>query len=436
MSSSRLQRLIPLVLLLCLLTACGPIVNAPKPTPTTTTNPSTNTRAVVPSTCPSYLASLSYCLTPQAFRAVYNVEPLLQKGYTGKGQTIIDIVSFGGPTLQQDLDTFDKRFNLPPLTLQIISPLHEAPQGISDAASWETETELDVEIMHAIAPDAHIVVLTSPVDETEGTIGLPEFLQLEQYAVAHHLGNIISQSWGASEITLENQQGQQELQQWNSFYKQETTQAGMTFFSSAGDNGATDYADLQAKHLATVRTTSFAPDDPWVTSVGGTTVNDSGKNYSETVWNSGGGAGGGGFSRFFAMPSYQKLLPTTTQRQFKNRRGVPDVSADADPTTGLAVYLAGQWTQAGGTSASAPLWAGLMALADQMAGHALGFINPTLYKLAASSAYHRDFYDITSGNNTSTNVQGYNAAPGWDAASGLGTPDAANLLPDLVAALK
>jgi subtilase family serine protease len=446
MPSSRLSRFFPLILLTCLLTACGPIVIGPNlattPTPTRvptfgpapTTLP--NARTVVPSTCPSYLQGNPSCLTPQALRAVYNVEPLLQQGYTGQGQTVIDIVSFGAPTLQQDLDVFDKQFNLPPLTVQVISPIHEAPQGLNDASGWAEETELDVEIIHAIAPGAKIVVLTSPIDELEGTSGLPEFLQLEQYAVTHHLGNIISQSWGASELTLEDQQGQKELQKWNSFYQQETTQDGITFFSSSGDNGATDYADLQAKHLAKVRTTSFAPDDPWVTAVGGTAVKENGKNYSETVWNNGDGAGGGGFSRFFAMPDYQKLLPVATRSQFNNHRGVPDVSADADPNTGLAVYLSGQWSQAGGTSASAPLWAALMAIANQMAGHPLGFINPTLYKLAMSSAYQRDFYDITTGNNSDNGVSGYSAAPGWDAASGLGTPNAANLLPDLVAALK
>jgi subtilase family serine protease len=307
-----------------------------------------------------------------------------------------------------------------------------------DKGGWASETELDVQIIHAIAPDANIVVLQSPVAETEGTIGLPEFLQLEQYAVNHHLGNIISQSWGASEITLQDAAGQQEIQQWDAFYKQATTQQGITIFSSSGDQGATDFADLQSKRLSSTPTTSFAADDPWVTGVGGTTLTKNGSMLSESAWNSGGGASGGGFSRFFHTPTYQQTLPTAVQRRLNNRRGVPDVSADADPSTGLAIYAHGQWIEAGGTSASAPLWAGIMAIANQMAGHPLGFINPALYKLAVSSSYAQDFFDITTGDNTNrvANVTGYPAVPGWDPVTGLGSPNAEKLIPDLIAAMK
>jgi subtilase family serine protease len=452
MTVSLTRRLISVLLFLCSMTACGPVLNgsthAGGTTPTTTTTPVpqpsytsvvSSPRLAVASVCPAYLKPDPDCLTPQALRAAYGVEPLIEQGYTGKGQTVIDIVSFGAPALRQDVDTFDKQFGLPPVQLQIISPINgPVYDPNNDRAGWGAETELDVEIIHAIAPDAAIVVLTSPVAETEGTVGLPEFLQLEQYALDHHLGNIISQSWGASELTLQDQAGQQELHKWDSFFQQTTTQQGITFFASSGDSGATDYTDLQAKHLASVRTTSFPPDDPWVTAVGGTTLSDSNATYQEMAWNSANGASGGGFSRFFSMPDYQKMLPTSVQSQFQHQRGVPDVAADADPRTGLAVYLAGQWSQAGGTSASAPLWAGLMAIADQMAGRPLGFINPVLYKLALSSAYTRDFYDITTGDNTNhiAHVTGYSAAPGWDPVTGLGTPNAAKLLPDLIALMK
>jgi subtilase family serine protease len=127
------------------------------------------------------------------------------------------------------------------------------------------------------------------------------------------------------------------------------------------------------------------------------------------------------------------------QALLNHRRGVPDVAGDADPDTGLAVYLPGGWTLGGGTSASAPLWAAFMAIANQMAGHPLGFINPALYKLAASSAYTQDFHDITAGNNSVDNnrvqVQGYPAVQGWDPVTGLGTPNAEKLLPDLIATI-
>src|SRR5205085_10863732 len=127
--------------------------------------------------------------------------------------------------------------------------------------------------------------------------------------------------------------------------------------------------------------TRFITDDPWVPSVGGTSRMRNATIASETAWNSSGGASGGGFSTFFPTPSYQKTLPISVQSQLQNRRGVPDVSADADLLTGMAFYQDGQWSLTGGTSASAPIWAGLTAIANQMAGHPLGFINPGLYKL-------------------------------------------------------
>jgi subtilase family serine protease len=429
--------LLPTMLVL-LLSACttANATNTPSPTKNTpvqaTVAPApTKTAADI---CPATLSSIGNCLTPHAMRVAYGVDSLIQKGFTGKGQTIVDMVSFGSPTLQQDIDTFDQAYNLPAIDLQVISPINEPENDPhNDKDGWAQETELDVEIIHAIAPDAKVIVLTSPVAETEGTFGLPEYRQLEQYIIDHKLGNIVSQSWGASELTLEDAQGQQEIQQWNNILQTGTTQDGISYFSSSGDEGATDYRD-DNKNLGTTATTSFAPDNPWVTSVGGTTITPSGTGYQEKAWN----GSGGGFSRFYQMPDYQKTLPAATQKQFNNRRGVPDVSAAADPFTGLGIYLEGQWTVAGGTSASAPVWAAITAIADQIAGHPLGFLNPGLYKLAASSTYHRDFHDVTQGNNTNgqARVQGYSAVAGWDPVTGLGTPNAENLIPDLIAAMQ
>jgi subtilase family serine protease len=153
------------------------------------------------------------------------------------------------------------------------------------------------------------------------------------------------------------------------------------------------------------------------------------------VWNNG-GASGGGVSRFFATPTFQQGLPQSDQQILGGMRGVPDVSAAADPNTGLAIYYGGQWTLAGGTSAAAPLWAGLMAVADQVAGHPLGYINPSLYKIATSPQYASAFRDVTEGNNSfsgnGVDVQGYQATTGWDPTTGLGSPNAANLIPLLI----
>ena len=355
---------------------------------------------------------------------------------------LVDIVSFGSPTLQQDMDAFDQQFGLPPIKIQIMNPLGSKPFDPSnkDMTGWAGETTIDVQIIHAIAPGAGIVVLTSPVSETEGTIGLPQFRQLEQYALDHHLGSIVSQSWGASEVTLKDAAGQQEIHKWDTFFQKATTQQGITFLSSSGDNGATDYSNLPATKLSPTATTSFPADEPWVTSVGGTSMIRNGTTIQEKVWNSNGGSSGGGFSDFFTEPSFQKTLPASVQSQLKNRRGVPDVAGDADPLTGMAFYQDGAWSLAGGTSASAPLWAGVIAIANQMAGHPLGFINPGLYKLSQSSNYTQDFHDITNGNNSvnskGVTVPGYSAVPGWDPTTGLGTPNAEKLLPDLIAAMK
>ena len=397
-------------------------------------------------TCPDlsgYPTAGVDCYTPYQFRVAYGVEALMQKGFTGKGQTIVDIVSFGSPTLQQDMDAFDQQFGLPPIKIQIMNPLGP-PKAFDpsnkDMTGWAIETTLDVQIIHAIAPDAGIVVLTSPISETEGTIGLPQFLKLEQYALDHHLGSIVSQSWGASEVTLKDAAGQQEIHKWDTFVQKATMQQGMTFLSSSGDNGATDYTDLQATKLSSTATTSFPADEPWVTSVGGTSAIRNGTTIQEKVWNINGGGSGGGLSNFFTEPSFQKALPASVQSLLKNRRGVPDVASDADPLTEMPIYLDGNWRLIGGTSASAPLWAGLIAIANQMAGHPLGFINPGLYKLSQSSNYTQDFHDITNGNNSvnykGVTVPGYSAVPGWDPTTGLGTPNAEKLLPDLIAAMK
>jgi subtilase family serine protease len=308
-----------------------------------------------------------------------------------------------------------------------------------DMLGWAYETELDVQIIHAVAPDAGIVVMISPVDETEGTIGLPEFLKLEQYAVAHHLGQIFSQSYTASEPTLADSTGQQLVATYTAFYKQITTQQGWTIVSGSGDNGATDWADVAMTHLSPSPIVNFPADVPWVTAVGGTSLLHSGQGYVERAWSSNGGASGGGVSRFFTEPDFQQAMPQAVQKMLVGHRGLPDIAADADPYTGMAFYVAGQWGQVGGTSASTPFWAGIVAVANQVAGHPLGFINPGIYKLALSQRAQKDFRDITIGDNSvhgKVQVQGFAATTGWDAVTGWGSPLASQFIPDLVAVLK
>jgi subtilase family serine protease len=374
--------------------------------------------------------------TPRQMRIAYGVESLCQQGYTGKGQTVILIESFGSPTIQADLDAYSQRFNLPLTTVDVRAPLSvRATSGTEDAKGWAVETTLDVETVHAIAPEAKIVVLTSPVAETQGVVGLPEFRWLQQYAVDHHLGNVVSQSYGASELSLDDAAGRVELQEWNDFYQRATTQQGMTFVASSGDGGATNYAteeDARTRQLANVPTTSFPANSPWVLTVGGTLLSITGSTLQavqESAWPK----SGGGFSVFYSTPSYQQMLPASVQSQLQNRRGVPDVAASADSRAGLVIHYQGKYRVIGGTSASAPLWAALIAIGNQMAGRPLGFVNPVVYKIGVSDKAAQDFRDITSGNNSWAGVPGYDAVPGWDPVTGFGSPIADKLLPDLIA---
>jgi kumamolisin len=189
---------------------------------------------------------------------------------------------------------------------------------------------------------------------------------------------------------------------------QDAAALGVTICAASGDSGSSDGVTDGANHV------DFPASSPHILACGGTSLQSSGGAIiSETVWNDGaqGGAGGGGYSVQFPLPSWQKS---------GSGRGVPDVSGDADPETGYKVLVDGQSMVIGGTSAVAPLWSGLIALLNQSLGKPVGFLQPTLYGLPASSGAIRD---ITQGSNGA-----YSAGPGWDAASGLGSPDGVKLL--------
>ena len=322
-----------LIGLVLLLAACAPaggssdtVATTPTAKPASTATPERSPTSTKADVCPAQLSAIPNCYTPHALRVAYGVEALTERGLTGKGQTVVDIVSFGSPTLQQDMDVFDKQFGLPPLSIKVLAPLGTARYDPTnkDMVGWGIETELDVQIIHAMAPDAGIVVLTSPVDETEGTVGLPEFLQLEQYAVAHQLGQIFSQSYVASEVTLADSAGRQLVKKFTDFYNQITIKQGWTIVSGSGDHGATDFSNIAETQYSPTPIVNFPADVPWVTAVGGTTLMRSANGYIETAWPD----SGGGFSKFFNEPDFQKSLPQTVQSQLNGRRGLPDIAAD------------------------------------------------------------------------------------------------------------
>ena len=260
------------------------------------------------------------------------------------------------------------------------------------------------------------------------------FSILEQFAVSHHLGNIISQSWATTENTLfTTSGGRQVIKSFDDFYKQADRQ-GVTIFGSAGDAGvANPNVNGQIYPFPTV---NFPASSPYITAVGGTSLfaSTQGKYQAEVVWNDVYGATGGGVSQYLKEPGYQQqYLPASDQALLNGHRGLPDISFNADPNTGVLVYLGfsgipSGWYIFGGTSEGSPTWAGIIADGNQFAGHPLGFLNPAIYQLGSGPYYSKTLHDIIQGNNSFDGIPGYIATPGWDATTGWGTPNVASLL--------
>jgi subtilase family serine protease len=395
------------------------------------------------------------CYEPAQIQQAYNLPAVYASGVTGKGATIVIVDSFGSPTIKNDLGVFDRTFGLPaPPSFRVIQPAGQVPaydQANSDMVGWAGETTLDVEYAHTIAPGASILLVETPVSETEGVHGFPQIVTAEEYVLKHHLGDVISQSFSATEQTFPNAAAVQALR---GVY-QLAARDHVTVLAASGDYGAADVKlDQITYYLNPV--TSWPDSDPLVTGVGGTQLHFSaqGKPTAPTVWNdtynqaandqfgvSAGPnplAGGGGKSVLFGRPSYQNGVRNVVG----DHRGVPDISMSAACNGSVDTYgtfggAPAGWSPACGTSEATPLFAGIVALADQVAGHSLGPINPALYQLAAEGA--PGIVDVTSGNNTVSfsqgghehTVRGFTATPGYDLASGLGTVNAAYFVREL-----
>jgi subtilase family serine protease len=373
-----------------------------------------------------------HCYTPAEMRRLYGVDTLLKQGITGKGRTIAIIVSFGSSTIRSDLHAFDQQFSLPDPPLQVVAPLGQKPPT---DPGWVAETCLDVEWAHVIAPGARILLLSSPVDETEGVQGLPQFLTLERYALAHG-ADVISQSWGATEDTLLDKKGRAIVAKFDTFYAS-ASKAGISFTSGSGDDGAAGL-DTSMHHYFPHRATQFPASDPYVIGVGGTQLTVTGSDQrKEVAWD----GSGGGFSKLFAEPSYQRDLPSSVQKLLGSRRGVPDVAFNGARASPVLVLRGGRWGEVWGTSAGTPQWAGILALADGAAGRRLGDIHKALYALSLSKGARTYLNDITSGSIKDPPQMGssrpaLHAMVGWDPATGLGTPRAQRLVPALIRTLK
>ncbi len=423
------------------------------------------------------------CFTPAAMRAAYNYPPLLAQGFDGKGKTIAIIDSFGSPTIASDLHVFDTAFALQPMcgeagvtctpdmpTFQVLEvqgsppPVPQPPNngtGLENHFGWAVEVSLDVEWAHATAPGANIILVTTPTAEVLGVQGFPQMMNAVQYVVDHHLADIISMSLAAGEGTFAN--GQAALLQLRKAFV-DAQANGITVLAASGDGGTSNNLKEPVKNPALIPYPSveWPASDPLVTGVGGTRLcTDPTNTATRSTDNTdppkvcqvqpaeteiGWPFSGGGYSILFPRPAFQDVLPAGSSYigssvgapgPNSNMRGVPDVGYQASSGTGPLVYLgAFGWFFVGGTSCSAPQWAGLIAIADQISGDNLGYINPGLYKIGRDpTRYSNDFFDVTTGKNQTSSIPGYPASPGWDAVTGLGTPNAVNLAHDLVAAV-
>jgi kumamolisin len=319
---------------------------------------------------------------------------------SGNGECI-GIIELGGGYRPADLKKYFSELNVPLPKVSAVSVDHGTNQPTGDPNGPDGEVMLDIEVAGAIAPSANIVVYFSP-NTDQG------FLDAVTTAI-HDTTNkpsVISISWGGPESSWT----QQSLTAFDQAFQAAATM-GITVCVAAGDNGSSDGATDGSDNV------DFPASSGYVLACGGTSVQASGTSItSETVWNDGanGGAGGGGISNVFPVPPYQEGLSaalTAGGTRALNNRGVPDVAGDADENTGYDVRVDGSDTVIGGTSAVAPLWAGLIARINSNSGKSVGYINSLLYPSQPA------FNDITQGNNGD-----FAAAPGWDACTGMGSP--------------
>ena len=349
--------------------------------------------------------------TPGDIRAAYNLNGL---NLTGAGQTLA-LYELDGYTAS-DITGYEKAFGLPNVTLQTVLVDGFSGKPGADAS----EVTLDIELALAVAPGLNKILVYEGPNNGAGIVDT--FSKIAN----DNLAKQVSTSWGLPEKAAAASLRTSE----NSIFQQMAAQ-GQTVYAAAGDSGAYDNG------------TTLGVDDPssqpYMVGVGGTKLATNGAGgawKSETTWNSGsinGGAGGGGISVVWPIPSYQSGHIGAASKGSTTMRNVPDVALNSDPVTGYSIYFKGQWYVIGGTSCAAPIWAGFTALVNQSRANngsgPLGFPNPLFYQIGASARYSLDFHDIADG---STNLF-YPAVTGYDLATGWGSFNAANLIVDLVA---
>ncbi len=365
---------------------------------------------IAPAVSPHAAPAVSY--TPLQIAQLYD----FPANINGKGQTIA-IIELGGGYKQSDLDSYFRSLGVSPAPVVVVVPVDNAANSpTGDPSGPDAEVMLDIEVAGAVAPGAKIAVYFAPNTDAG-------FLDAINQASMDRENNpsVISISWGGPESSWTPQS----LQSFNSAF-QSASALGITVCAASGDEGSADGVTDGQAHV------DFPASSPYVLACGGTHLVGSGSSITdEQVWNDlpNNGATGGGVSSVFPLPSWQSNahVPPSASPGHHPGRGVPDVSGDADPLTGYRIDVDGSNAVVGGTSAVAPLWAGLIALFNQALSKPVGYLNPSLYNVIASAT--GTFHDITSGNNGA-----YKAAAGWDPCTGWGSPNGAAILRNLAGA--
>ncbi|MGH8989354.1 MAG: S53 family peptidase, partial [Acidimicrobiales bacterium] len=404
-----------------------------------------------PTTAECLAAFGARCYGPTQIETAYDEAPLFAHGIDGSGETIVVVDAFGAPDIRTDLAHFDQTYGLatPGLTILPYGTVPAFNPTTGTMAGWAEETTLDVEYSHTTAPGANILLVETATPETLGVTGFPTIVNAETYVVDHHLGDVITQSFGASEQTFESPRTVAPLRTayLNAQFR------GVTVLAASGDTAAAGAKTLTDVSYFPYAVVGWPASDPLVTGVGGTQLNlgTTGAQVApQDVWNTTTAAGapeggGGGYSDVFTRPTYQSSVASTVGY----RRGVPDVSMSASCAGFVDVYITGLATGGGwfgicGTSEASPLFSGIVALTDQVAHHPVGFIDPALYEMKAAN--DPGIVDVTQGNNSThfttpttgqtVDIAGYSASAGYNLATGIGTVDAAQFVPDLAAAAR
>jgi subtilase family serine protease len=388
---------------------------------------------------PFDLSAGLYCYDPFTIRSAYRIDEMIAHGQDGHGQTIVILDAFGSPTIASDLADFDALFGIPaPPSFNIVTMPGTPPfdPSNSDMVGWTEEIALDVQWAHAVAPAANIVLVAAASDSDV------DLIAGFNYAVDHHLGSVITMSFGESEIALANPDGLDVINAWSAAFDRANCQ-DITIFASSADQGV----DTQGFGTPSV---SWPSSSPLVTGVGGTNLrygtatnaNFVGSYQSEQVWDDPAdnnniaadtfGAGGGGMSFLVPEPRWQERnVSHAVNATLHGFRGVPDVAYNAGVAGGVLVHVgtlapgATSFFLFGGTSAGSPQWAGIIAdiNSGKKNGKRVGFLNDRLYKLGGQGALQPLFHDVTTGNNGFDNVAGYPATTDYDLSTGWGTPN-------------